>query len=98
LLAASLKIILPDHDVPLAMVQDQARSAASKSFANWPSLQILTVEIAANFPHGNRTRIGTLYTATVTRNDWEVSHFARGHALPGKKFFHAQFYAHAKRS
>ncbi|HEX2948884.1 MAG TPA: hypothetical protein VHV83_04855 [Armatimonadota bacterium] len=90
---ASLKIVLPDHQVPLTKVESIAKFAVNAAFQSWPTLGIETVEVAADYHQGERTRLGTLYTATVSRDQWEIFHRSSKNKLPGRKFFNNQFYS-----
>ena len=96
LLAAVAQVTLPDAHIALPAVEDRARAMVNAAFSTWPGLGLPTVEISAQFPQGTHTRVGALYTATVARGQWPAGGFLSRQPLPGKKFYHAQFYAPSK--
>lgn len=96
LLAGSVQIVLPNAQVPLPAVEGRARTAVNALFAHWPALGLVTVDISAKFQQGSHTHVGTLYTTTVARSQWPTAGFSSRQKLPGKKFYHAQFYRPGK--
>lgn len=93
LTAGVVRLVFPSPDVSLAQVEHTATALVNISFAHWPSLDIVTVEIAANYSGSSRPLVGTLFTATVSRNQWPAQGFSFEQKLPGKRYYSYQIMA-----
>ena len=97
LLVAAVKVLLPSPDVTLPQVDMLAHTAVNTTFTGWKALNLLTIEVSADFARGThpQPQMGTLYTATIDRAQWPAAGFSRADPLPGRKFYHAKFIAPA---
>lgn len=92
LLVAAVCVVV-DADTSISTVQDTTRRTVNTAFIHWPDLDVLTMRVAARAARNRGSKVGTLYTATVSREDWPPGGFANGQPLPGKKYFHPRYYA-----
>lgn len=92
LTAAVVQVTLPEPTSDLPAVEGLARRAVNVTFAHWKPVRLLTIEITAAHHRGTRLQLGTLYTATIAREQWPAAGFSAAQALPGKKYFQPQFY------
>jgi undecaprenyl-diphosphatase len=94
LTAVAVTLTAPSSTPPLREVTDLARRAMNAVYAGWPQAGYCTVTVQAVFAGG---KTGTLYTVSVARAAVPAGGFPRGTALPGPKFYHAQYLAPARR-
>ena len=92
LLVGELDVTLPSPDIPLPAVEAVACREANAAFSTWDKLGLLTLTISSRFPGGNVEKMGTLYTASVAREEWPVGGYSLNHPLRSKKFFHQEFF------
>lgn len=87
-----IRITLPDSHVTVSDVENTAKQVCQLMFSRMHPLDLITVEIDATFSSVKSLRSGTLFTVTIERAQW-YRHTASGQIrLPGKKYFHPQFF------
>lgn len=86
LTAGWVTVELPAYVSSTAEVTAVARRVANGAFTHWRELDLLTISISAVFQRGSARKVGTLYTATISRTAWPAGGFAASQALPGRHF------------
>ena len=92
LLVAALAVVLPSTTASREDVRALVTREVNTLFPVWPALQLLTVTVSAQYPGESGQKVGTLYTATVAREQCPAGGFLPNQPLPGKKYYSPRYY------
>jgi undecaprenyl-diphosphatase len=95
LTVAVARVTVTDAEsLTLPQVVAITRATANHLFLSWSRLDLLTITVAGRFRRGSGEKVGTLYTATLARQQMPPGGFPAGRPLPGNKFVHPLLLSH----
>lgn len=88
---ALLVLIIPEAEVNRRRVHEVTREAVNALFANWPQLDLATVDVSMPTVVAKGESVGTLCRATISRTQWPSAGFIETQLLPGEILYSPRY-------